>query len=192
MRREGLLRCTGILLFVIVLLFAACGGDDKESDSEDSVQITSDASKMENFPSDAKESEAESFEVNGQDVSGSESTRVDDTDETPGSTSILLPATLSRAGGSVVAFGVWINGTVTETEETEDFNQLIRLLSDVFGDYLDDSIANKIKIDDLPLPLIPGDNYICFYWKDSNGNEYRTPVVAIKYNPGGIDTGDLL
>ncbi|MBN2435955.1 MAG: hypothetical protein JXK07_11885 [Spirochaetes bacterium] len=194
-------RLTCFMLSIIILTgLAACGGSSSKKDSdltndesEESVQIMEDAAGLGEFPEDAEVTETEYLEVNGEEVTGTENTRVDNVDDTNGDTSVRIPGELSsRALKEVVAFGIWYNGTMHQTAESESFQDLLVSIQNIdFGvvsldEYLQDS-TEKIDIIKLPLVFKPYDNYLCFYWKDNSGKEYRTPVVAIYYDPLSID-----
>jgi len=189
-----------MLSIIILTGLAACGGSSSKKDSdltkdesEESVQIMEDAVGLGEFPEDAEVTETEYLEVNGEEITGTENTQVDNVDDTNGDSSVRIPGELSsRALKEVVAFGIWYNGKMYQTEDSDTFESLldnIKTLS--FGpislnEYLQDS-TEKIDIFKLPLVLKPYDNYLCFYWKDNSGKEYRTPVVAIYYDPLSID-----
>ena len=185
-----------VLLIMILTGLVACGGSSSKKDpdltkdeSAESVQIMEEAAGLGEFPEDAEVTETEYLEVNGEEINGTENTRVDDTGDIDGDTSVTIPGELSsRALTEVVAFGIWYNGTMYKKEESDNFADLLISIRDLgFGfvslyAFLQES-AEKIEIVKLPLVLKPYDNYLCFYWKDNSGKEYRTPVAAIYYDP---------
>ncbi len=191
------------ITFVLIIgcLFAACsddGGGGGGSSEDESVQITNEVEGMNDYPADAQPTAADGYEVNGQPVSGTDATRIDDTDENPINTSVTIPATLARSGDLTV-FGYWLNGKMTKTAAITNFDLLMDALQVIFTDFIDTSVTDKIVIDDFPVILDQGDNYFFFYFEDSSGTKYRTPIVAVKFDPTGgllkneeIDTMDEL
>lgn len=179
------------VLLMAVSVSCDDGGDDGSSGTEDdSVQIDSEVESMDEFPADAEVREPESYSVNGEEITGTESTRVDDTEESPGQTSVTIPSSLSRAGETMVTFGFWFNGKMYKAGPTESFELLLSELQNTYliSEAIDDSATDKIKIDNMRLPFIePGDQYLCFYYEDSAGNQYRTPVVIINFSYGDVD-----
>lgn len=176
-----LLKTVLILLIALSMLtsFLSCG-DDGGSDDE-SVQINDEAEKMEDFPSDAEVYEPEYMNVNGEEVTGTDSTSVEDADTPLGDTSVTIPASLARADNNIVVFGYWLNGKMSKTAKVEPFDALITALKAIFSSFIDTSATDKIKIDNFPIAFIEGENYLCFYFETADGKKYRTPVVKCKY-----------
>lgn len=180
-------KCTFVLLLSCILIFTASCSDDGGSSgggADESTQIDSTVAGMSDYPEGAQATEAESFNVNGEEVTGTDSTSVE-TNQPAGDVSVTLPSTLARAGESITVFGYWFNGKMTKTPVVASFADLLGAMQVIFTEYLDSSATDKIKIDKFPLVFDNGDNYFFFYFEDSSGAKYRTPIVKIVFDPSG-------
>ncbi|MFW6366617.1 MAG: hypothetical protein ACOC2H_09130 [Spirochaetota bacterium] len=192
MKNEKIFTILIIAALVCVPALSSCSDDDDGGGGDQSVKIDNAVEDMDGFPSDAEVYEAESYSINGEEITGTDSTSIGSTDDMSGETSVTIPTSLARAPEDVSVFGYWFNGSMTTTPATDSIDALMSAIETIFTSYVDDSVSDKIKIDGFPLFFESGDNYFCFYFEDSTGNTYRTPVIKIKYNIGGVDIDNPL
>jgi hypothetical protein len=158
------------------------GGDP----DPESVEITNAVEGDTTYPSDADAVEADELTVDGENVSGTDATRLEDTESPEADVSVTIPESLSRANGDIVRFGYWYKhedktGQEFYTARVESVSLLYEAMEIIFPGAVDRSVSGKIKVSNYKLKLNRGENYFCFYFEDSAGNKYRTPVMAITY-----------